>query len=106
MLIALRVHKANQAKGEPRDARVENYINCCLFPPLKDGHEGSSDRMDGALMAQDEEQPCSLVPLRVTREKEVTVEGFLTTDQIAAAAGCWGESDRTVSGYSGAFYHD
>lgn len=47
MLIALRVHKANQAEGEPRDARVENYINCCLFPPLKDGHEGSSDRLDG-----------------------------------------------------------
>lgn len=46
MLIALRVHKANQAKGESRDARVENYINCCLFPPLKDGHEGSSDSLD------------------------------------------------------------
>lgn len=36
-------------RGEPRDARVENYINCCLFPPLKDECEGKRTRVKGKM---------------------------------------------------------
>lgn len=44
--------------------------------------------------------------LAAASEKEANIKGFLTTDQIAATAGCWRESDSTVSGYFGAFHRD